>query len=108
MAMEDYTPDVIAALAQETARKVGCQALRWWQDTHNPRRLYIEVKHTLSNGQPFPGWISTLLPQQLTGGSRVELRTEQRVDAIAPHVTKTSHEGRDFLTPLPRSAQATS
>ena len=108
MATEDSASDLIATLAQETALKVGCQARRWWQDTHNPRRLYIEVKHTLSNGQPFPVWISTLLPQQFTGGSRVELRTEQRADAIAPHVTKTPHEGRDFLTPLPRSAQATS
>ena len=106
MAEENHTPDVIAALAQETAHKMGCQARRWWQDTHNPRRLYIEVNHTLSNGQPLPVWISTLLPPQLACGSRVELPAERRADLTAPCVTKPPRGRRDFLTPPPGPAQA--
>ena len=62
MAMDDYAPDSLATLAQETARKVGWHAVRWWRDPLNPRRLYIEVNYRLSNGQPFPVWISTLIP----------------------------------------------
>jgi hypothetical protein len=65
MATEDCTPNLLATLAQEAARKVGCQARRWWQDTHNPRRLYIELNYTLSDGQSFPVWISTLLPRHV-------------------------------------------
>ena len=62
MVKGDGASDLIARLAQESARKVGCQAQRWWQDTYDPRRLYIEVSYTLSNGRPFPVWISTLIP----------------------------------------------
>jgi len=62
MATADYTPDCLATLAHETARHLGCQALRWWQDSYDPRRLFIEVSYTLSNGQPFPVWISTPIP----------------------------------------------
>jgi hypothetical protein len=65
MAKEDSASDFIARLAQESAHKVGCQALRWWQDKYNPRRLYIEVSYPLSSGQPFPVWISTLIPGQV-------------------------------------------
>ena len=62
MAKEARASALIAGLAHEAARKVGCQAVRWWQDKYNPRRLYIEVSYTLSNGRPFPVWISTLIP----------------------------------------------
>ncbi|HEV8713235.1 MAG TPA: hypothetical protein VGX03_10445 [Candidatus Binatia bacterium] len=72
MAKEDSAPDLIATLAQETARKVGHQARRWWRDTHNPLRLYIEVNYTLANGQSFPVWISTLIPAQLADSCHAE------------------------------------
>src|SRR5215471_7031922 len=65
MAKGDGASDFIATLAQESARKVGCQALRWWQDQYNPRRLYIEVNYTLANGRAFPVWISTGIPGQV-------------------------------------------
>ena len=62
MAKEDGASDFIARLAQESARKVGCQALRWWQDKDNPRRLYIEINYRLSTGRPFPVWITRPIP----------------------------------------------
>ena len=105
MAKANYVPDLLAGLAQETAHKVGCQARRWWRDTYNPRRLYIEVNYTLSTGQPFPVWISTLIPGQLAYGHRVEPRAEQRADASRPMLTKTPHGHRDLSTPAPRPAR---
>ena len=72
MAKEAGASALIARLAQESAHKVGCQALRWWQDKYNPRRLYIEVSYTLSSGQPFPVWISTLIPGQVEESGQTE------------------------------------
>jgi hypothetical protein len=76
MATEDYMPDPLATLAREAARKVGCQAQRWWQDTHNPRRLYIELTYTLSDGQSFPVWVSTLLPGHVEGSHHADAHGE--------------------------------
>jgi hypothetical protein len=76
MATDDSMPEVIETLAHQTARIYGCQAVRWWQDTCNPRRLYIEVSYTLSNGQPFAVWISTVIPEQLLDTSNAELPAE--------------------------------
>jgi len=105
MAKANYVPDLLAGLAQETAHKVGCQARRWWQDTYNPRRLYIEVNYTLSTGQPFPVWISTLIPGQLAYGRHAESQAEQRADAPRPVLTKTPRERRGLSTAAPRAAQ---
>jgi len=105
MTKENYVPDPLAVLAQEAAHKVGCQARRWWRDAYNPRRLYIEVNYTPSTGQPFPVWISTLIPGQLAHGHHVEPQAEQRADASGPVLTKTPRERGDLLTPAPRPAQ---
>jgi hypothetical protein len=39
-----YTAQVLAKVAQETARNVGCQAVHWWQEEGEPRRLSIVAK----------------------------------------------------------------
>ena len=65
MAKDDSRPEVIAELARQTAGKYGYRAVRWWQDSYNPRRLYIEIPYRLSTGQTFSVWISTLIPQHL-------------------------------------------
>jgi hypothetical protein len=35
---------VLAKLARETAREVGCQALAWWQEEGEPGQVYITAK----------------------------------------------------------------
>ena len=37
-------------LARETAYAVGCEALLWWQDKHNPHRLFIKALAPLGTG----------------------------------------------------------
>ncbi|HEV8712888.1 MAG TPA: hypothetical protein VGX03_08685 [Candidatus Binatia bacterium] len=54
----------MAALARETALKVGGQALFWWQDRGDPHRLYIESILTVLSRQAFPGLREALLPEQ--------------------------------------------
>jgi len=95
MVKDENRPKVIAEFARQTAGKYGCRAVRWWQDTYNPYRLYIEVSYRLSTGQPFLVWISTLIPQQLL---REEGRGKQLARTPLPGVTKQPHSRRDFLT----------
>lgn len=40
----EYTAAKLAAIARETAVKVGCQAVHWWQEEGDPSHLYIEAK----------------------------------------------------------------
>jgi len=98
MANEDYTSALLATLAQETARKVGCQAVRWWQDTYNPRRLYIEVHYTLSDGHPFPVWISTPVPGYLADTRQAKCQAAPREPAARLRVTKSPRECPGFVT----------
>jgi hypothetical protein len=95
MARDENTPEVIAELARQTAGQYGCQAVRWWQDSYNPHRLYIEVSYRLSTGQPFLVWISTLIPQQLL---REERSGQQSMRAPLPGVRKQPRPRRDLLT----------
>ncbi len=72
MAKQDYDSEVMAVLARETALKVGCQALRWWRDKGDSRRLYIEATLVLLSRQAFPVVLEALLPerQERCGHSR--------------------------------------
>ena len=106
MATADCASDLIATLAQKTARKVGCQAVRWWQDKYNPRRLYIEVNYTLANGQPFPVWISAPIPGQLEVNCQAEHHTAPRADAPSLSLTKPPRGCPDFVTPGAQSTPA--
>src|SRR5439155_5055520 len=74
------------------------QAVRWWHDTCNPRRLYIEVSYTLSTDQPFPVWISTWIPHQLMADDYAEPHAAQPADTTRPCVKKLPHERRDLRT----------
>ena len=56
-----YTPEELATIAKATAKKYGCEAVRWWQDKGNPRQLWIEARYKLSNGQ----WTKILLTASL-------------------------------------------
>ena len=107
MPRDDSTPAVLAALAHQTARKYGCQAMRWWQDTYNPRRLYIEIAYTLSTGQPFPVWISTPIPQPLTEDDDTAPQAEQRAHPAMPSVTKMPPARSDSLTTPPPASVGT-
>ncbi|HEV8718345.1 MAG TPA: hypothetical protein VGX03_36695 [Candidatus Binatia bacterium] len=99
MGKEDFAPEDIAALARETAQRVGCQAVRWWQDTVDPRLLYIEVNYTFSDGQPFSVWISARLPGHLVGNRHAEDQGGQPASTTVPNVEKMSRGRRDFRTP---------
>jgi len=46
-----YTPEQVAAIARQTAAKVGCEALRWWPDVGDPRWLRIEAELRLAHSQ---------------------------------------------------------
>ena len=107
VAKDDSTPEVIAALAHQTARIYGCQAVRWWQDTYNPRRLYIELNYTLTDGQPFPVWISTSIPQPLTTDDSPEPQAEQPAHPSIPSVTKMPPKRSDLLTTSPPASVGT-
>jgi len=64
-----YTAAEMAEIARETAVKVGCQALHWWQDEGDPSLLYIEAKPTLLPHQSLLVQLKAVLPQypQSTG-----------------------------------------
>lgn len=98
MAPEDAVSDRLATLAQATARKVGGPAVRGWQAIYTPRRLYREIHYTLSTGQPFPVWISTLIPGPVEERRAAEPPRERYVEASRPVVARTSRGRRDLLT----------
>lgn len=77
MTKQDYDAEAMAVLARETALKVGCQALRWWQDKGDPRRLYIEATLTVLSRQAFPVMLEALLPEQQEGDNHIGHQAEQ-------------------------------
>ena len=81
MAKQDYDSEVMAVLARETALKVGCQALRWWRDKGDPRRLYIEATLALLSRQAFPVVLEALLPERQERCSHSEHQAERLASA---------------------------
>jgi len=60
-----YPAHVIGKIAQETARKAGCQAVQWWQNDGEPDRLYITAKPILLSRQALVVQLTAILPQTL-------------------------------------------
>jgi hypothetical protein len=63
LAQQNYDPEAVATLARETALKVECQAVRWWQDKSDPHYLYIDASHTFPSGQSFSVLLAVILPE---------------------------------------------
>lgn len=38
-----YTPEELAALAEQTAQEVAAEVIRWWQEEGDPCALHIEA-----------------------------------------------------------------
>jgi hypothetical protein len=38
-----YTPEELATFAEQTAREVGAEMIRWWQDENDPHEVHIEA-----------------------------------------------------------------
>ncbi len=102
MTTQDDNSEAMAALAQETALKVGCRAVRWWQNRSDPRRLYIEANHTLLNGQLFPVLLQAIVPQlqerSIQDKQKEDQSAVQRAGTTMPTVLKKPLKRRDFLT----------
>jgi hypothetical protein len=64
-----YTAARLAAVARETAVKVGCQAVLWWQEEEDSSRLYIEAKPTLLPHRALLVRLEAVLPEQPEGAS---------------------------------------
>jgi len=62
-----YTAAKLAAVARETAVKVGCQAVLWWQEEGDVSRLYIEAKPTLLPHRALLVRLEAVLPEQPEG-----------------------------------------
>jgi hypothetical protein len=60
-----YTPEEIAAVARQTAREVGCEAVCWWQDGGDPRRVYLIAHHRLLSGRTIPVRLMAFIPEAL-------------------------------------------
>ena len=77
MAKKSCDAEPMAVLARETALKVGCQVLRWWQDKGDPRRLYIEAALMLRSHQASSVVLEALLPERQEGVGTHRRRAEQ-------------------------------
>ena len=67
---DKYTAAKLAAIARETAVKVGCQAVQWWQEEGDPSHLYIEAKPLLFPHRAVLVQLEAVLPQQPANGAK--------------------------------------
>jgi hypothetical protein len=59
-------PAELTAIATATAKRFGCEAVRWWQDPQNPSRLWIESTYKLSTGETIAVLLTATLPPKET------------------------------------------
>jgi hypothetical protein len=59
-----YSAQAMGKIAQETALKVGCQAVQWWQEEGEPGCLYITAKPILLPHQALVVQLKASLPLQ--------------------------------------------
>ncbi|HEV8712889.1 MAG TPA: hypothetical protein VGX03_08690 [Candidatus Binatia bacterium] len=82
-----YTAAKLAAIARETAVKVGCQAVHWWQEEGDPSRLYIEAKPLLLSHRALLVQLAAVLPKQPENGAKDGQSSEEvalPVKAVLP------------------------
>ena len=58
-----YAPKTLATLAQTTAARVGCKAVRWWREHRDSWFLQIEALCTLRSGKVLTVQLTALLPR---------------------------------------------
>jgi hypothetical protein len=64
MERSQYQAAHFETLARETAHAVGCEALRWWQDKHDPHRLVIKALAPLGTERSLVVNLEAILPKQ--------------------------------------------
>jgi hypothetical protein len=64
MERSQYQAKQFETLARETANAVGCEALRWWQDKHDPHRLFIKALAPLGTECSLVVKLEAILPKQ--------------------------------------------
>ena len=56
--------EILESLARQTAQEVGCEALRWWQDKRDPRRLLIKALCPLGTERSLVVKLEAIMPKQ--------------------------------------------
>jgi len=57
-----YPPEELAVVAQQLARQLGHQLVRWWPDPADPYRLWLEARPTRQGSTPFLLRLTGTLP----------------------------------------------
>ncbi len=64
MERKEHQAEQLEILARETALKSNCEAVEWWRDKDDPRRLIIKAKARRGKRKSFFVMLQAVVPQQ--------------------------------------------